>query len=195
MKDFLYPASFFVKSSKSGIYTSSYPIRLPDLNRYPLPSFDDAINKWKFWHPETKLLFMPIRYISQHWVRQKYDQNKVNISIGGNGMDTYKFQVVPITFQNNSVGGEKTFNSWKNGLLEEETPYYDAKIISFGTSSRTLFYGEKISIEFVEWWENFGQENLEKYENHWEEIYNEPREEKEDGDSWMDDPENYWNID
>ena len=26
-------------------------------------------------------------------------------------------------------------------------------------------------------------------------IYNEPNEEKEDGDSWMDDPENYWNID
>lgn len=195
MKDFLYPASFYVKSSKSGIYTSTYPIVLPDQNRYPLPSFDGAINEWKFWHPKTDLLFTPNRYISLPWVKQKYDQNKINISIGGNGTATYEFQVVPITFQNNSVGGEKTFRSWENGLLEEDTPYYDAKIISFGTHATTSFYGEKISIEFVEWWEEFGFENLEKYKNHWENNYNEPRNDKEDGDSWMDDPENYWNID
>lgn len=195
MKDFLYPASFYVKSSKSGIYTSNYPIVLPDQNRYPLPSFDDAINKWKFWHPETKLLFISNRYLAPLWVKQIYDQNRVKISVGDGERGNYEFEVVPITFMNNSVGGEKTYSSWGNGVLEEDTPYYDAKIISFGPNETTSFYGEKISIEFVEWWENFGWENLEKYENHWEDIYNEPNEEKEDGDSWMDDPENYWNID
>jgi len=195
MKDFLYPASFFVKSSKSGIYTSTYPIVFPDKSRYPLPSFDGAINKWKFWHPNTKLLFTSNRYLSHFAVKQLYDQNSVKISVGDGARSNYEFEVVPITFVNNSVGGEKTYSSWGNGVLEEETPYYDAKIISFGTYERTLIYGEKTTIEFVEWWEEFGFENLEKYESHWEEIYNEPNTDIEDGDSWMDDPENYWNID
>ena len=195
MKDFLYPASFFVKSSKTGIYTSNYPIFLPDQSEYPLPSYDDVINKWKFWHPETKLLFIPNRYLAPLWVKQIYDQNKFKISVENGVGGNYEFEVVPITFINNSVGGEKTYSSWENGVLEEETPYYHAKIISFGPNATTSVYGEKISIEFVEWWEEVGQENLEKYKDHWEEIYNEPNPDKEDGDSWMDDPENYWNID
>jgi hypothetical protein len=201
-KNFLYPASFFVKENSSGIYCSTYPIVFPSDGN---PSFDDAVILWKFWHPETKLLYMSKKYLSYKTgdgltTLEFLKKNKMRIKISGSEedpSDEYSFLILPLTFTNNSLGAEKSYSEWDNGILSERTKYYHSKLIYFGTESIVQKYSDQIIPEWLDWWQEKGKNNLEEYEERNRDLnngqnYSEPA---KNGDSWMDDPENYWNID
>jgi hypothetical protein len=204
-KNILYPASFFVKETPKGIYTSTYPLMFPEGG---VTSFETAVYEREFWHPNTKLLFTPKSYLSFKLLDGKsyYEflrENSINVSLESfdNTENDYSFKVLPITFKNPSDVENSEYSEWAYGFLQNLTKYYNAKLIFFSAYNRTKEYGEKVIVDFVEWWEERGQTNLDKYERDYrdyrEGLSNPSNFENpyRDSDKWMDDPGNYWSID
>jgi len=205
VRKYFQPASFFVKETSMGLYTSSYPLMFPEWG-IPLESFEAAVDKWKIWHPETKLLFTPQKYLSYRLhdgksYREVLKQNLIHVSLDDNSCipdSKYKFIVLPLTYRTPIDLCRNDYSEWSDGLLSSVTRYYNTKLIFFGSYQAAKAYAEKVVVEFVEWWESSGQLNMLEYEKYYNEAYNDASNFEnlyKESDSWMDDPENYWNID
>lgn len=201
-KNFIFP-SFYIKGNHEGIYSSTYPACLTDFNF----SFNDAINEWQFWHPDTKILFTSNIYLSKldtsGQPNRKHLKNNINrLSISKNPNDqyseNYKFTVIPITFLNNSKDGISPYYSEYDQLVTGPLNLYESKLIWFSTNQTTLDQGSIRALEYIEWWEEKGRNNFQAFIDYkYERERNEPPEDNpyKESDSWMDDPENYWSID
>jgi hypothetical protein len=79
-----------------------------------------------------------------------------------------------------------------------ETNVYNGKLNWFITKDSCINYALNNLYEYWNWWENEGEENFNKYEAYWKDIEeNDPLNEDpyKDSDIWMDNPEDFWNID
>jgi hypothetical protein len=189
MNDFIpekyihYHPTFFVKGTKKGILTSSHPfnthIDIPFENEL---DYEIAM-KYKLWYPEIKFYFYP------------YEKG-----IHFNRLP--KFFPLPI------------YPTKKN--LSEFSPTHLApkEIVFYGKSNQIdllkvyncfdfPFYREiqtyiyKVLPEFHIWHKDEFYNNLESVEKEYEENMKDHSNFNNHGDTddWMDDPENYWNVD
>ena len=94
--------TFLLFETKKGIYTTTYPIMIPGFGS---PSFHEAISKYKFWHPNTKILYVSKEYLSRRNLEGKLYKDhlfeninlfKSETSIYYNNGNDYVF--LPITF-------------------------------------------------------------------------------------------------
>jgi hypothetical protein len=198
--------TFLLFETKKGIYTTTYPIMIP---RFGSPSFHEAISKYKFWHPDTKILYVSKEYLSRRNLEGKLYKDHLfeNINLFKDRVETSKwtnngndYVFLPITFMSNSKTADSPYFFSLNDTFSflNETNIYNGKLNWFITKDSCSNYALKKLYEYWNWWKNEGEENFDKYEAYWKDIEeNEPLNEDpyEDSDSWMDNPEDYWNID
>jgi hypothetical protein len=189
MNDFIpekyirYHPTFFVKGTKKGILTSSHPFK----THIDIP-FENELDyeiamKYKLWYPEIKFYFYPyekgihFNRLPKFFPLPIY-QTKKNLS------DFSPTHLAPkeIVFYgaSNQIDLLKIYNCFEFPFYREFQTYIYKVLPEFHIWHKDEFYNNLESVE------KEYEENMKDHSN----FYNQG-----DADDWMDDPENYWNVD
>jgi len=183
--------TFYFTKTKKGIITTTYPIG-PDVVKYMKIGWVDRLQdgiKSMLIYPGTKFLFFP--YDNTRSIRFEYGQLLPLYAYGSNSLD---FSPVYFIHKDDIYWGN---NFYKNQIPVLNSTYSLQPLNSEFTTS----LWEKYFKEYQKWLNDQSTLNAyikfdERYDDYIEQsLCNSNNNPYRDSNDWMDDPENYWNID